>query len=380
MKILYILKSFDKGGAERYAIDLCIELNKRKDIEYKLLVLQTGNDFEYLTKQIPYIQMKCPYVPSLRRKIKFDNSEFKKIISDFKPDIIHSHLFRSELYTSTYVIKDVAYVVHGHDNMKEFRNFDFKTLINKSLFTNFFEKLILLKRKYRINKRTYFIANSIDTLNYYQKNVPAFLKQNVKLIQCGFDFARFSNVLRDSRIKSEKIKLINVGRFAVYKNQKLLIEVAKNLKEKGILFELNLLGVGDHMTLVQKMIDTYKLNDEVFLRGNVNDVENWMNESDIYLHSAYYEPFGLVLLEAMASGLPCIILNGKGNADIIKDGVNGYIFDYEDPNLFVQKIIDLSTNSELYKKISINAHEYASRFAIEPKTDELISFYKSIIK
>lgn len=380
MKILYILKSLEKGGAERYVIDLCCELNKRNDIAYKLLILQEGNDFGFLTDKIPYTQMPGPFVPSFTKKNNFDNTLYKNIINDFKPDIIHSNLFRSELYTTTHVVKNVAYVVHGHDNMKEFKPFSIITLTNKALLTNFLEKCILIFKKYIKNKRTYFIANSRDTLKYYQKSVPRFLKKNVKLIEYGFDLDRFYNTKRNTHVSNQKIKLINVGRFAIYKNQKLLIEVSRILKNRGISFELNLLGVGEQLENIRKLINDYDLNNAVFLRGNVNNVEDWLNQSTIYLHSAYYEPFGLVLLEAMASGLPCVILNGKGNADIIKSNINGYIFDEEDPNLFVQKIIELSNNNNLYDSISKNSQEYASKFRIGPKTDELIEFYKTIIR
>jgi glycosyltransferase involved in cell wall biosynthesis len=380
MKILYILKSLEKGGAERFVIDLCLELNKRPEIEYKLMILQEGNDFEHLSTEIPFIQMPGPFIPSFTKKTNFDTNPYKKILEEFKPDIIHSHLFRSELYTSTHVLKDTVYVVHGHDNMKEFRNFDLKTVLQKSLLTNFLEKYILLRDKYRKNKRTYFIANSPHTLTYFKNSVPAFFKNNVRLIEYGFNFNRFFNPDRGALDKTKKLKLINVGRFAVYKNQKLLIEVARNMKAKGIEFEMNLLGVGEQLPAIQKMIDTYHLNNEVFLRGNINDVENWLNDSAIYLHSAYYEPFGLVLLEAMASGLPCLILNGKGNAYVVKNDFNGYIFDQEDPELFIEKITTLIQDKDLYGSLSKNAQNFAKTYAIEAKTDELLEFYKSVTK
>jgi glycosyltransferase involved in cell wall biosynthesis len=210
--------------------------------------------------------------------------------------------------------------------------------------------------------------------------VPAFLKNNVRLIEYGFNFNRFFNPKRGPIDKTKKLKLINVGRFAVYKNQKLLIEVARNMKAKGIEFEMNLLGVGEQLPAIQKMIDTYHLNNVVFLRGNINDVENWLNDSAIYLHSAYYEPFGLVLLEAMASGLPCLILNGKGNAYVVKNDFNGYIFDQEDPELFVEKITALIQDKDLYGSFSKNAQNFAKTYAIDVKTDELIEFYKSVTK
>lgn len=380
MRVLHILKSLEKGGAERYVIDLCRELNKRKDIEYKLLILQKGNDYDFLTDEIPYIQMDGPYIPSLFRKIFFDFSKYKKIIDDFKPNIIHTHLFRSELYSSLYVPRDIVFVTHGHDNMKEFLNFNWKTLTQRALMTNFFEKQILLKKKYKKNNNTYFIANSQNTLSYFKRNVPRFLKTNVTQMDYGFDFARFVNHNKKNKSLSGKLMLINVGRFAIYKNQKLLIQIANELRNKNIDFELNLLGEGEELEEIKSLIQKHDLQESVFLRGNVNDVENWLKNADIYLHSAYYEPFGLVLLEAMAAALPCVILNGKGSADVIKNGFNGYIFNEQNPYLFVEKIIELQNDPILYKLLSENAQEYASTFEIGPKTDELITFYQSILK
>lgn len=378
MRILYILKSFEKGGAERYVIDLCLELNNRKNIEYKLLILQEGNDFYEPTSHIAFIQMPKPFIPSILRKSEFDNSQYVEILNDFKPDVIHSHLFRSELYTATHVLQNVKYVVHGHDNMKEFRNFDLRTFFSKKLITNFFEKRILLK-KYIKNKDTYFIANSNDTLNYYQRVLPHYLISKIKIIEYGFNFKKFYFKERPNKAFEEKIKIVNVGRFAIYKNQKLLIQIALILKQKGILFEMNLLGVGDQFENIKELIRVNNLKENVKLLGNIDNVEDWLNNSDFYIHSAYYEPFGLVLLEAMASGLPCIILNGKGNADVIQNGFNGFITDNEDPDFFVDKLIELYNNKIMYFEISKNAQTFASEFSIEKKTDELISFYKEIL-
>jgi glycosyltransferase involved in cell wall biosynthesis len=379
MKVLHILKSLEKGGAERYVIDLCRELNKRSNIDYKLVIIQPGNDFGYITNEIPYVELNGPFIPSIRKNQEFDFSQYKQIVDEFQPDIIHTHLFRSELYSCLYVPKNVSYVTHGHDNMKEFLNLSIKTITSKSLLTNFFEKYLIVKNKYKKNNNCHFIANSNDTFSYYKKNVPPFLKNNVRLIEYGFDLDRFYNPNRITEIPKGKLKLINVGRFAIYKNQELLVKIAEILRQNNVDFEMNFLGVGVEIDKIKSLIEKANLQEYVILRGNVDNVEDWLNQSHIYLHSAYYEPFGLVLLEAMASGLPCIILNGKGNTDIIQPGENGYIFDEQNPNLFANKIVELTENSSLYRKLSKNAQKFASKFAIGPKTDELIDFYKSII-
>ena len=64
----------------------------------------------------------------------------------------------------------------------------------------------------------------------------------------------------------------------------------------------------------------------------------------IFIHPATYEPFGLVIIEAMAAGLPVISLDGKGNRDIIKHKVNGYIFQNQNAVKFGEALIKLKEN------------------------------------
>lgn len=376
LKVLYILPSLGKGGAERYVIDLCLELNRRSDIVYKLVLLESINKYEYLTKEIPYIQLNAVFTPSITKKTNFNNFEYRKLVDDFKPDIIHTHLFQAEIFSTVYLPDNISYVVHCHDSMKQFRNFRLKYLFQKELITNYFEKIFLIRKKYR-KRNTYFITNSTVTHKYFLKNLPKFLQTNIKFIEYGFDFNRFNN-LKNDIVSFDKIRLINVGRFTTFKNQQFLIKICKLLRNKNIQFEMNLLGDGQEFDNIQKMVNEYDLNDCVFLRGNIDLVEDWLKNSDIYIHSAYYEPFGLVLLEAMASGLPCVILNGQGNADIIQHGLNGYIFDIEDENLFVEKILDLKNDIDKYVSISKNARKFSAKFGIEEKTNELLAFYNSI--
>ena len=111
----------------------------------------------------------------------------------------------------------------------------------------------------------------------------------------------------------------------------------------------------------------------------VDNVEDYLKEANIYVHPATYEPFGLVIIEAMAAGLPVICLNGKGNRDIIIDDYNGFMFDEENAELFANKIISLYINQIQYTMISENAVKYAAEFKIENHVDKLIKLYELFI-
>ena len=83
----------------------------------------------------------------------------------------------------------------------------------------------------------------------------------------------------------------------------------------------------------------------------------------------------MVLLEAMAAGLPIISTNGKGNTDILNDGYNGYIIDSFDVKKYVLQIKYLSEKPEVIKIISANAQDYALKFDIKDYVDSLLKLY-----
>ena len=139
-------------------------------------------------------------------------------------------------------------------------------------------------------------------------------------------------------------------------------------------------GSQEEITAVSAVITSKKKDyDFIKLKGNVDKVEEFLKNSSIYLHSAYSESFGLVLLEAMATGLPCIAIDAKGNRDILKNEFNGFLLMSHDPELFAGKIISLIENPDLYHKFSTNAYEFSKKFDIKVYLNTLINFYKKIL-
>ena len=120
----------------------------------------------------------------------------------------------------------------------------------------------------------------------------------------------------------------------------------------------------------------YKLQDKITLHGNVNNVEEFLHASHLYIHPATYEPFGLVLIEAMAAGLPCICLDGRGNRDVIEHDKNGYIFQEQNPKQFAQSICQLLNNSSKLQEMSHYAINYSSNFDLPLYINRLLDLYK----
>lgn len=376
MKILHIIPGLAAGGAERLTLDICIELTSRNEVVISLVTFSDKEENIFQSQEIDHRIIKSRVTPSLTGKTVTDIHQLTDYIKEFKPDIIHSHLFEAEMVSRWQLIENVTYVTHCHDNMRQFKNFSFWTLFKKEDITNYYEKLILKSRYRKCNN--HFIAISKDTETYFKRNLPRMLSDNIHILSNAINTKRFSNP--DSRISKrfELLRLISVGSLVEKKNQIFLIEVVKILHEKNVKVYLDILGDGQNRIRLENKILDYNLQDYICLKGNVQNVEDYLRCSAIYVHSALYEPFGLVLLEAMASGLPVVCLDGRGNRDIIEQGENGFILYDKSPDLFAQKIIDILTNSELYNKMSVFAVEYAKMFDIKQYTDKLLKIYKEI--
>ena len=375
LRICYLITSFEKGGAERFLCDLSEELLSRNDVEFIIGVLYHNDQYENMTKGLPIRQLNYK-VFSLFGKNECKG--YQKLLEEFRPHIIHTHRYLAEFLSSYYVTDQYKYVCHGHDNMVQLKRLSFNNIFSKTHILNYLEKRFLIKMKYKMVK-TYFIANSRHTEEYYNNILPSSCKSEVRLIQYGFNYSKFNNKHRKSLRKGEKLKLINVGSFQAKKNQKFIVEIAEKLKSNKIEFEILLLGDGLLKKAVEQEVAEHNLSGCIKFHGNVQDVEKYMRDSHIYLHTAYYEPFGLVFLEAMASGLPCVTLDGKGNRDLIEQDKNGYLFFQQDASLFSKAIIELYKDSSKYEQMSEYCKLFASSYDIKLKTEELVEFYKSIV-
>ena len=371
LRILFLINDLGKGGAERFLIDLCNALQDRPDVEFVIGSLFDNNEYTELTARLPIVQLHyAPFSFTAAREY----ATYQSLLQEFKPHIVHTHLYLAEFLSAQHVSKDITYVCHGHDNMVQFAKSSVGTWFDREAVTNWLEKRYLIRNKYR-RVRTSFVANSPHTLAYYRAVLPCFMRGDVHLLRYGFNYERFRARELPALPASGPIRVINVGSFQHKKNQIFIVSVARALREAGIDFQIDLLGDGETRERVQAEVDRSGLGDRITLHGNVDRVEEWLWRSHLYLHTAWYEPFGLVLLEAMAAGLPCVVLDGKGNRDLIAQGQTGYMINEQDPSEFAACIQALTTSPEGYGEMSASAREYARGFDIGRAADRFVAFY-----
>ena len=377
MKILHIIPSLSIGGAERLVVDICNELNRREDAEVKLLVLSDRIEFDEKSIKFDLYIINSKLTLSLKGPNHVNFTEFENIINLFEPDIIHSHLFEAELLSRWKIYPKITYITHCHDNMSQMSYLSKKKSLKKNI-TDFYEKQLLFKR-YKFCKN-HFIVISKDTQEYFLKVLPKALKKNIFLLTNAINVDKFYNKKRKEPKQDRTITAVCVGSLVNKKNQAFLIPIITYLKNKGYECKIDILGDGPNKESLQSKIDSMGLNKEMILHGNVKNVEDFMQSAEFFIHPATYEPFGLVIIEAMAAGLPVISLDGKGNRDIIKHKVNGYIFQDQNAELFGNTLIELKENPDKYLRYVKEGQKYSSGHDIKTYTNKLISYYNQIIK
>jgi len=371
MRILLIIPRLNKGGAERLCLDICNQLQKRDGVQIRLITFSEENHYPFLTENLDWRVIPASVQLSIFHQNVLNIDALQKAIEDFAPDVIHTHLFEAEIVSRSCNYPQAKWFSHCHDSMRQFRNFGIKTLFNKQLLTNFFEKRYLFSR-YKANGGNTFIAISHDTEQYFRKTARQY---DVQLLPNAIDYEKFH--CDNDRQPNTKLRLVNVGSYQAKKNQRFLVEVAKKLHERHIDFELNLLGDGEKFGEVASLIKNNCLEANVMQRGNVENVAEYLWQSDIYIHSAYYEPFGLVLVEAMAAGLPVVTLDGRGNRDLIVQGKNGYMVYEQNAEHFADRILEIWNDKQKYQEMSGFTQEFARQYDIKPYVDKLLELYKS---
>lgn len=161
-------------------------------------------------------------------------------------------------------------------------------------------------------------------------------------------------------------RVIAIGRLTEQKGFHMLIEVWKHVHEKHPDWKLDIFGEGYAEKMLRKKIDEYGLRHTITLRGTVSEIEKEYLNSSLFVMLSRYEGFGLVILEALYSGLPVVAFKFKnGASELIDDGKSGFVVEQGDIIAFASKINLLIEDIGLRKKMGVAAYEKSKEFEID---------------
>ncbi|CCU58747.1 N-acetyl-alpha-D-glucosaminyl L-malate synthase BshA [Bacillus subtilis] len=203
-------------------------------------------------------------------------------------------------------------------------------------------------------KKIETIYNFIDERVYLKKNTAAIKEKH--------------GILPDEKV------VIHVSNFRKVKRVQDVIRVFRNIAGKTKA-KLLLVGDGPEKSTACELIRKYGLEDQVLMLGNQDRVEELYSISDLKLLLSEKESFGLVLLEAMACGVPCIGTNIGGIPEVIKNNVSGFLVDVGDVAAATARAMSILEDEQLSNRFTKAAIEMLEN---EFSSKKIVSQYEQI--
>ena len=362
VEIACIYKLYDQAAFKidsKVKVNYLINSNLPKKVEeYKLLLFRFHfiklfsklyKDYfsklkfkEFFSDSIGGIQMYSKRMKVMKKYIQNSNADVIISTRTFLNDLL-SHYKRENVLTIGWEHN------HYHNNMKyaidvvrSCKRLDYFVLVSNDLY-KFYENQL---KNY--NCKCTYIPNILDS-------VPQHLA------------------------KLEEKRLVSVGRLSKEKGYLDLLKIYSVLSKKYPDWTLDIIGDGAEKEVLKQYIKEHNLTDKVTLHGfqGKDYIDKILNKSSIYLMTSYTESFGIVLIEAMSHGLPCIAFSSaEGAKELIDSGRNGYLIKNRNYSAYIQKVDDLINDLEMRKKIGKNGRKSIHKY----RGEEVIKKWINIIE
>lgn len=364
-KVLHIIKGLGRGGAERLLVST---------------IRHRGDDWSY---DVVYFIPGCNALdPELRRlgcQVRCLNSfgvigmlfrlhSLIEILRSGSYDVIHAHLPWSGIiarlagwWTGT----PVVYTEH-----------------------NLFHHYHGLTRMF--NRLTYHLQNQVIAVSgQVAQAIPPPLASvvQVTVVNNGVDCQEFNpsafnrlQLFQQNGIPENVVVVGNVASIRPQKRMDRWLTVAGEVIANNPNIFFVLVGVGKELNDIHQRVRMLKNSSKIILVGLQHEPASWMAMMDIFLMTSDYEGMPVALLEAMAMGCVPVATSVGGIPTVIQDSNNGFLFETEDTQQAVQRILELAGNGSLRSTMSGSARNtVCEKFNIRLMTEKIESIYSDLI-
>ena len=344
MKILYVITGLGLGGAEKVVCDLADQMIlKGHDVK---IVYLTGS---VLVKPISSRVELLPLHLNSASNIFCASRKYKKIIRDFSPDVVHSHMIHANIFArlNHLSFKYIRLICTAHNSNEGGR---VRMLAYK--LTNFLSNL-----------NTNVSQEASESLI----SKGAFNKNNLITVYNGIDLNKFNFFNKDKN--SNELSFLSVGRFNKQKDYPNLfqaISILKNTINKEVKFYIA--GDGELRPQLEQLIVDLGISDCVVLLGKRSDIPNLLNKADYFVLSSRHEGLPTVVIEAMACGTFVIATDCGGSAEIMGD--TGILVPPQNSEALAQAL------NQAVNKTALEIQE--NNLKARQRVEELFSLEKSV--
>lgn len=266
------------GGAERLFVDLVIELHIA-GVPVLPVCHPQGKSRELLEEA----GIKCSCIRSLGWWDPIAPQRINRLARKFRADIIHTHLARATCLTAR-AGTGLPFIasLHNYGKSRYYRSAD------------------------------WFVPITRDGARHLEE-----IGINADRITVISNFSRVRAVIQAHTTRHHPPRLLAYGRFVEKKGFDDLLDALQILKQRGLEFSLLIGGDGPLYDHLRSRVDALGLSGEVEFTGWLEDVVNALDNSDLFILPSRSEPFGIVVLEAMARGVPIVTTRTQGPTEIL---------------------------------------------------------------
>lgn len=343
-RILHIVGKMDRAGAETMIMNLYRTMDRSKFQFDFVCFSKDKGDYNDEIKDLGGHVYAIAESNPVKRMFALKNLLQKH--PEYK--IVHSHtLFSNAFHLVAAKMAKVPHrIAHAHNTSDLSKNKFISTIyqgISRKIIKKHTTQFIgcgdaAAKFLFQKQKEVLLLPNSIDT-NYFA--------------EIGNDQNNYLNNLY--QLDEHCLKIIQVGRLQTVKNHFFSIQIAKELKNKGINFKMFFVGQGNLNGAIKNEIELQNLTQEVLLLGVRSDIPQLMAGADVLLMPSLHEGFPVVLVESQSVGIPALIADTISpevdlGVDLVAfEDLNGSVSAWVEKLIAMKKKEKISKNNRLQK-------------------------------
>lgn len=358
MRIAHIISMPAHGGAENYVKDLAVAMT-RGGHEVSIWFLSDAPDGrgkrEYQEQFLAFLQSQgidCQVLDGRGwRRLPGAMFRVMRLVKSKRIHLIHAHLFQGILVSALSSLP-VVYTRHG------------MTLrFHRSVYRWVFDRIV----------RVYVTISGAQSTS-----LRAAVRRPVVMIPNGVDLSGFTADRSSGSLDSRPVRLVFVGRLVREKNIPGLLRSLALLQTRD--WVLSLAGDGSEKPQFEALASELGLDSQVTFLGPVTDVAGLLAQSDVFVMSSISEGMPIALLEATAVGLPVVVTDVGGCAEVVEGVGHGIVVPADSESAYASALRRLIDDPQLRMSYAENAASGAVRYSIERCTDQHLALYRELIE
>lgn len=300
----------------------------------------------------------------------------------FRPDLVHVHHPYWLGWIGSFLARRLAVplVYTYHTRLDRFSH---AVPLPKAFFQNVLSHALIR----RFSNRCDAVVVPTESAEYYMRMIG--VRPPIFVLPTGIDQETLASVddrsVEDLRagigVKDEKV-LLTVSRLSREKNVEFMLEGILTLSQRcSIPFKLIIVGDGPERARIEERIKALGLVDKVYLSGAISPeiLPAYYHLGDVFVFASCAETQGMVILEAMATGLPVVAVGSSGIDDFVRDDINGYKTSL-DQSAWSDKIKDILEDDDLRERLSSDAKTFSKTYGMEEFGRDMSKIYAMALR